>query len=1063
VHRSPGGRARVAAVVAGSIAAIVPIVPIAVPTAAVGAPLAEECTGIAQDEMTAAAQAHRCGRDVEITEARSEWNTLYAQADGMLRLDSSTAAIRARRGEAWVGIDNTVVHRDGSLEVASAVNPMTFSDGTPGVPLATIERNDHTLSLDVPFDLPAPQVDLDKLTYAQVLPGVDLIVTVNSDATGFAEVLRVASPEAAADPRLTELSFPIVTSDGLVVDEAEGGFVAKDASGHEVFTSPTPAMWDSAESVITAPLTGERAALSAFGEALQLATEDAAGTADVDRTEAPSGTEQIELLPASITGDAVTFRPDESMLLDPSTVWPVYIDPPVSGSLNDWTAIRDAYGPAYRFNPDQGVGKCDVGTSSTCSTTFRSRLKYRFAGLQAIGDAEVADIHTATFTVMGTHSYDCTPRPVNVYRTDDFNSSSTWPGGNWQFQSQQVVAHKSGCAASPVRRIEFAVVEAAQALASSNGSVLALGIMAADESSMAGWKRYGYDATLSIMFNRPPNLPTDVTLTNPAAACATGSARPYVRVTNPTISGVFSDPNNQAVQADVDVFSITPPTWRTSLGVGGVLAAGESLKSPDGRTALVLQTDGNLVVYGPNSSVLWNAGTQGRGGTYLVLQGDGNLVLYTAANGVVWHNGAYGLGGTHLEMQDDGNLVLYTPTNGVVWHTNSNTVAPWWHGRSQPQISGATHAVTVAGLKNGGIYRIVIRGMDTDGWVGPSVTCEVAVDLTAPPAPTAAAVGPGPLYTFGTLTGGPTQAGFFTLGPGGASDIVKYVYSFNSTALDREKSGSTVTVDFTPTAAGTYTLYYASVDRAGWSSQMQSYRFSVAADTMDWLFDESSGNQALPGPGSTAGGPSLALSGSVTRAAGPWAEFNIDAADGAVFFDSPADTVLADRPVIETNKDFSVVAVVNATSADAVQSFVSQDGSATSAFDLGTSPCVGQGGLCWSFSMRATDSASSARTTAVSSVPVEPGKWTVVAGRHSASADTLEVEVCTIGDEFGIDLQLREPTVIVPFAQAWAANGRFRVGPGPWSAWQGSISEVHATRGAISDGDLLRICNRSAE
>jgi len=55
---------------------------------------------------------------------------------------------------------------------------------------------------------------------------------------------------------------------------------------------------------------------------------------------------------------------------------------------------------------------------------------------------------------------------------------------------------------------------------------------------------------------------------------------------------------------------------------------------------LVLQGDGNLVLYDANGTALWNTGTHGRGtGPYkLALQDDHNLVLY-AAGGPIWSSG----------------------------------------------------------------------------------------------------------------------------------------------------------------------------------------------------------------------------------------------------------------------------------------------------------------------------------------------------------------------------------------------------------------------------------------
>ncbi len=89
------------------------------------------------------------------------------------------------------------------------------------------------------------------------------------------------------------------------------------------------------------------------------------------------------------------------------------------------------------------------------------------------------------------------------------------------------------------------------------------------------------------------------------------------------------------------------------LGVGGGLVSG------DGRHRLVMQDDGNLVLYGPDRP-LWATGTPGRIVVAAILQEDGNLVLY-GPEGPVWDSGTAGRAVAELVVQDDGNLVMYGP------------------------------------------------------------------------------------------------------------------------------------------------------------------------------------------------------------------------------------------------------------------------------------------------------------------------------------------------------------------------------------------------------------------
>jgi hypothetical protein len=53
-----------------------------------------------------------------------------------------------------------------------------------------------------------------------------------------------------------------------------------------------------------------------------------------------------------------------------------------------------------------------------------------------------------------------------------------------------------------------------------------------------------------------------------------------------------------------------------------------SIRSQDGRFVLVLQGDGNLVLYGPQGQPLWASNTAGHSDVWdAVMQGDGNFVV----------------------------------------------------------------------------------------------------------------------------------------------------------------------------------------------------------------------------------------------------------------------------------------------------------------------------------------------------------------------------------------------------------------------------------------------------
>ncbi|MDQ5943735.1 MAG: Peptidase protein [Patescibacteria group bacterium] len=103
---------------------------------------------------------------------------------------------------------------------------------------------------------------------------------------------------------------------------------------------------------------------------------------------------------------------------------------------------------------------------------------------------------------------------------------------------------------------------------------------------------------------------------------------------------------------------------------GQSLSIDQALASSDGRYNLIMQSDGNLVLYSPNRA-LWSTATWGRPATNLVVQSDGNLVIYDNQGRYYWASGTFGRGGDKLVMQNDGNLVLYTAQGIPLWYTNT--------------------------------------------------------------------------------------------------------------------------------------------------------------------------------------------------------------------------------------------------------------------------------------------------------------------------------------------------------------------------------------------------------
>lgn len=117
---------------------------------------------------------------------------------------------------------------------------------------------------------------------------------------------------------------------------------------------------------------------------------------------------------------------------------------------------------------------------------------------------------------------------------------------------------------------------------------------------------------------------------------------------------------------------------------GQSLAPGQSLKSDNQLYTLILQTDGNVVLYNPRFLPLWSTQTGGavQPGVF-VMQTDGNLVLYDVGWQARWTTGTANNPGAFLRVQNDGNLVIYR--SGSQSETAENAV---WASGSVEQPGG---------------------------------------------------------------------------------------------------------------------------------------------------------------------------------------------------------------------------------------------------------------------------------------------------------------------------------------------------------------------------------------
>lgn len=145
----------------------------------------------------------------------------------------------------------------------------------------------------------------------------------------------------------------------------------------------------------------------------------------------------------------------------------------------------------------------------------------------------------------------------------------------------------------------------------------------------------------------------------------TGSYREHFSLVNDGTAWL----NDPGLYYPIDVVAPVAPrnSSNIELSTEKSLKKGEHLLSPDAQSSLVLQENGDLVYYSSLRKV-WSTNTAGQSADRLVMQPDGNLVLYSTNNTPLWYSASHTTsGGATLRLQSDGNAVVYGTDSLPLW------------------------------------------------------------------------------------------------------------------------------------------------------------------------------------------------------------------------------------------------------------------------------------------------------------------------------------------------------------------------------------------------------------
>ncbi|MEW1549441.1 LamG domain-containing protein [Streptomyces tsukubensis] len=506
--------------------------------------------GTGEDEARAALRkAADTGERVEVVGARTEFETTYANPDGSsFRLEQSVTPVRVRaRNGSWTKPDPTLERApDGTLRPRAAAVDVTLSGGGDGAGLVKITRDGRTLGLGWPGKLPKPVLDGASALYPDVRPGVDLRMTVTAD--GFREVLVVKTPKAAADPALKKITFSTEVNRLKVIRTEGGGIAAVDDNATKVFTVPPARMWDS--SGAAANRAGAGAPPAGTRTAPQGAAPAPAAAVDTAPESGPLPGSDLAELPISVAEDRISFVPDAALLkkTDPAA-FPLYIDPIVSWGEAERTLLRSDGHADYGWDNGsddrgKGAGKCGSWGGYYCGPGYVQRLYFEFSPASLAGK----HILDATFRITEPWAFQCDPRWVDLIRTNNISSATTWssrPADLDLLVDRNVSAGRGSLCDpdSPDAPIDFKdnpeetnenLTATVRSFAAGKFSRLTLMIRAHDETDTSAWKRFKNDATLVVDYVGLPYAPRKVGfVTGSGVACSTNAADPST-ISDPT-------------------------------------------------------------------------------------------------------------------------------------------------------------------------------------------------------------------------------------------------------------------------------------------------------------------------------------------------------------------------------------------------------------------------------------------------------------------------------------------------------------------------------------------------
>lgn len=505
------------------------------------------------DGVAAAITARLSKKRVEDLSKRTETTQTFVNPDGTLTDEQYGGPVRVQDEDgAWQDVDLDLVKQaDGSYVPKASAVDVTVNGGSSKEAARVTFDDGRSVAVTWPEVLPEPTVEGGVATY-KLSDAADLLVA----TTGGGVTTRIRLNEQPAD------DDPVFTlglrAEGVEVDQNKfGGLDVTD--GKETLATTTALVaWDSK--------------VDAAGEPAELVPLD------------------VNLEETGSKGDVTTHDLDlsapEGFLTDPTTEYPVIIDPDLSMGKTRDTWVREGNTNNNGNDSRLLVGKPDPATTTT-STPARAYLKFSNSKI----DGTKVTILKAELGLWQYFANTCSNRQMNIHAVASaWNDTITWVNKPAAVTgtgsgSTSVLANRgtTGCATGWTT---VNLINIVKQWSAGTTAVNGVRLTALEEGQSSYERRFcsmnpvssethcntaAKAPYLKVTYNSAPSVPTALKV---APATSVGGGKWITNSSKPKLSLTLSDPEKQNVKAQFEVkkgTAVTTVTDSVFVASGGMV------------------------------------------------------------------------------------------------------------------------------------------------------------------------------------------------------------------------------------------------------------------------------------------------------------------------------------------------------------------------------------------------------------------------------------------------------------------------------------------------------------